>query len=155
MITFSHYLQESLSQAVPYKWTDIPQLVRNRPELDDYQVYFTIRGPVQLDYIAGFENQHYYWNFAFSLHDESLPPDQGTETENVTGTGHAFAVFATVAEIMKDFCLRMQPKQVRFTAKEPSRIRLYQRFVSMVGQKIPGYTGSSSGNKFSLNRIAA
>jgi hypothetical protein len=56
----------------------------------------------------------------------------------ITGAGNAIRVFATVVDILKDFLSRNQGKVggLRFSAKEPSRKKLYLR---MVKQLIPSW----------------
>lgn len=46
----------------------------------------------------------------------------------ITGTGNAFKVFATLTEIIREFVEQKQPEYITFSAKEPSRQRLYNRW---------------------------
>lgn len=58
---------------------------------------------------------------------------------DITNKGQAFKILATVVKITKDFINKEKPKYLIFSAKEQSRVRLYDRFakgLSMFGYKI-------------------
>jgi hypothetical protein len=64
-----------------------------------------------------------------------VPARYGTD---ILGTGNAFRTFATVSAIMKDFLKAINPNVFYFSAEEPSRVRLYDRFAKQI-KKITGY----------------
>ena len=51
------------------------------------------------------------------------------KTFNITGTGQEYAVFSTVIDIMKDYQSSANVDWWAFTAKEPSRKKLYDRMI--------------------------
>ena len=68
----------------------------------------------------------------------------GTDIEGmyaVTGTGDSFRVMATVIDIMRAFIATEHPSEIRFSAKERSRRKLYERLLALVSKHIPGYRG--------------
>jgi len=54
-----------------------------------------------------------------------------TSTTEITGTGNEFQIFATVANIVGEFIKSQHPPALVFSAasKEPSRVKLYKRFI--------------------------
>ena len=91
------------------------------------------------------------WELTFSLRSGARPHAVGTPkhdvgsdsnwTQDVTHTGHAFTIFATVIAIMKAFIAKQHPTIIYFSASEPSRMKLYDRFVKNVSSAVPGYRG--------------
>ena len=65
------------------------------------------------------------WVIEFSIEDGSF---------ELTGTGNQFTVFATVADILKMFIFRRKPEIFYFSAKEDSRIRLYNVFAKKIAK---------------------
>ena len=61
----------------------------------------------------------------------------------VTGTGDARKVFATVIDIVKKYVDEHHPVEISFSAKEPSRIRLYDAFLKRLDRELPDYEGKS------------
>ena len=61
----------------------------------------------------------------------------------VTGSGDARKVFATVIEIVKKFVDERHPVDITFSAKEPSRVRLYNAFMKRLDRELPDYEGKS------------
>jgi hypothetical protein len=61
----------------------------------------------------------------------------------VTGTGDARKVFATVIDIVKKYVDKHHPVEISFSAKEPSRIRLYDAFLKRLDRELPDYEGKS------------
>lgn len=55
----------------------------------------------------------------------------------LTGGGHALEIFATVGKMFDEYLSTVKPEFLRFNAnaKEPSRIRLYNRLASGLAQK--------------------
>ena len=80
------------------------------------------------------------WEFTFALvKSQSAGPRSGKY--GITGSGHAFAVFATVIAVMKEFIAKYRPDLMHFTATEASRAKLYDRFIKDVSSVISGYQG--------------
>lgn len=50
---------------------------------------------------------------------------------DITNTGDAFAIFATVKTIISEYLQHHKPPMVAFSAEEPSRVKLYARFAQM------------------------
>ena len=59
----------------------------------------------------------------------------GGKPHDISKTGNEFKVFATVAEILDEFLKKAKPDQFWFTAKEPSRAKLYDRFSKIILSK--------------------
>jgi len=84
------------------------------------------------------------WEFGFGQYD---PKDAAwnspvTGNDSIIGqTGVEIPVFATVAAILKQFVHIVRPMSIVYSAKVPSRQRLYARFTRLVQHIIPGYTG--------------
>lgn len=73
------------------------------------------------------------WEFIFR--DSDLRMD-------LTGSGGAVEIFATVKDIALHFFKKYKPKTpVYFQAdnEEPSRVKLYKRAAKMIGNAMPGY----------------
>ena len=74
--------------------------------------------------------------YEVSFHLERQQPVDGKKEEyGVTNSGDEIAVFSTVVKIIKDFVAKTQVKELVFAAKakEPSRIKLYDRMVKRLG----------------------
>jgi len=84
------------------------------------------------------------WEFGFGQHDikdaDWTSPSPGIDTI-IGHTGIEIPVFATVLAILKQFVLQVHPEKIVYTAKDPSRQRLYARFTKLAQRFIPGYTG--------------
>ena len=89
------------------------------------------------------------WTLAFSLVTQKIHPSLRVAypvwRSGITKTGHAFTVFATILAIMKDFVSARHPKEIQFTADEPSRQKLYSRLGRMARSLDPAYSYDSSG----------
>lgn len=59
--------------------------------------------------------------------------EDGSDFE-ITGTGQQFTVFATIADILKMFIFRRKPDVFYFSAKENSRIKLYNIFAAKIAK---------------------
>lgn len=84
---------------------------------------------------------------AFTVDFEYRPPgaddpydDDAEPRLDITGMGDEFRVFATVGVITKEFIEKQKPKELHFTADEPSREALYtrltKRLASVTGYKV-------------------
>ena len=84
------------------------------------------------------------WEFGFGQHDikdaDWTSPTPGIDTI-IGRTGIEIPVFATVLAILKQFVNEVHPEKIVYTAKDPSRQRLYARFTKLAQRFIPGYTG--------------
>lgn len=142
-------LDESLNN--PYSW----RTTAGAHQGNSYDAVFTVpatASSVPLDYGVTFTqdkgqeirgtNDH-PWEFTFgALNDrDGAKTDGGAYGYDVTHTGHAFSVFATVIVIMKAFITKHHPTVIYFSASESSRKKLYDRFVKMVSAAVPGYHG--------------
>ncbi len=56
----------------------------------------------------------------------------GGKPHDISKTGNEFKVFATVAEILNEYLKKVKPSVFWFTAKEPSRAKLYDRFAKLI-----------------------
>lgn len=76
--------------------------------------------------------------------------EYGIERTDIEDTGDARRVFATVIDIVKNYVAENKPKEIVFTASEPSRIRLYNALVKRLDRELPDYfdaSGSSGHGK--------
>ena len=77
---------------------------------------------------------------------------------DITNTGDARRVFATVIDIVKKYVSIHKPDSILFTADEPSRIRLYNAFIKRLDRELPDYeavnnpTDSTADGWFLLKR---
>ena len=70
----------------------------------------------------------------------------GGKPHDISKTGNEFKVFATVAEILNEYLKKVKPDVFWFTAKEPSRAKLYDRFAKLIVIKHRKYKAVSSVN---------
>ena len=68
----------------------------------------------------------------------------GGKPHDISKTGNEFKVFATVAEILNEYLKKVEPDNFWFTAKEPSRAKLYDRFAKLIVRKHPKYKAVNS-----------
>ena len=68
----------------------------------------------------------------------------GGKPHDISKTGNEFKVFATVAEILNEYLKKVKPDVFWFTAKEPSRAKLYDRFAKLIVRKHPKYKAVNS-----------
>jgi hypothetical protein len=84
------------------------------------------------------------WEFGFGQYDikdaDWTSPTPGIDTI-IGRTGIEIPVFATVLAILKQFVHQVHPEKIVYSAKDPSRQRLYARFTKLAQRIIPGYTG--------------
>lgn len=81
----------------------------------------------------------------------------GDGSEDLTGGGNAFQVFATVSAILRDYLAHRKPSGITFTAKGSSRIKLYQRLAKSMAGELGGRVekfsdGGSQGFRVALGR---
>ena len=68
----------------------------------------------------------------------------GGKPHDISKTGSEFKVFATVAEILNEYLKKVEPEIFWFSAKEPSRAKLYDRFAKLIVRKHPKYKAVSN-----------
>ena len=68
----------------------------------------------------------------------------GGKPHDISKTGSEFKVFATVAEILNEYLKKVEPENFWFSAKEPSRAKLYDRFAKLIVRKHPKYKAVSN-----------
>jgi hypothetical protein len=63
------------------------------------------------------------------------------DSQNISGKGDAFKIFSTVVNSVADYVRKYKPNYIVFTSseEEPSRIRLYDKFVSNIHKTLPSY----------------
>jgi Putative amidoligase enzyme len=116
-------ITETLNQ--PYDWYET--------ESDDTGVYYEFKVPGQVKpYAVAFlaKGQGRY-AITFMSFDEDDRPQY-----DVTGSGDAFRIFATVTEILQQFVHEYNPSMITFSAKKPSRIKLYDRLAKVLLPKL-------------------
>ena len=105
-------LYEVLESPVPWKMKDTQE--------DLLSATFSVG---DIEYIATFEKfSPTEWEFLFL--------QKGLKF-GITGTGHEYKVFSTAVDILKHFIQKTKATTFEFSAKEPSRIKLYDRFAMM------------------------
>lgn len=140
MLSYRRYLHEIFNGKVSYVEDTHLQSAHR-------QVYrFEING---LDYMVDFTKDSYpdhdahtyihQWDLTF-LMLQHLPDGNTKMKTRLTGTGNAFEVFATVAEITKAFVREVKPHELVFTASasEPTRVNLYTKMAPLLAKAI-GY----------------
>ena len=78
------------------------------------------------------------WHITFEIRGT------GGKPHDISKTGNEFKVFATVAEILNEYLKKVEPSVFWFTAKEPSRAKLYDRFAKLIVRKHPKYKAVNS-----------
>lgn len=70
----------------------------------------------------------------FNIKDVYGHPRTGIEH-----TGDARRVFATVIDVVRKYAIMHKPVEIHFFAKEPSRVRLYDAFITRLDRELPEY----------------
>lgn len=117
---------ESLSSPLPVTWHD-----RSGEGITAYNAEFQIDDGL---FVVRLINQHVnpgYWEVSFLRNG----------TYELTGTGNAQAVMATVLDVLRTFVREADPRFVNIEMKndEGSRHRLYQRLAQNLVQEFPEY----------------
>ena len=83
--------------------------------------------------------------------------NEGDPSIGIENTGDARRVFATVIDIIKKYTSMNKPIEIEFSAKEPSRVRLYDAFIRRLDRELPKYElhtaqdkGNNAGKKYTL-----
>lgn len=149
MLTFTgfvaeHYLTELLTSPLPYRWVsqeaELWRAEFKTPAGQTYNVRFQIfPDDPELDAAQT-------WKFVFT----NMNPSVWSQWKqfDILGTGESIPIFATVAAILRDFTQRVHPVYIEFSAEEPSRVKLYDRFIRMIQQQnlLPNYTARNDGH---------
>ena len=148
MLTFTgfvteHYLTELLTSPLPYRWVsrvegELWQADFKTPGGQAYNVRFQLFPDEQEPDAAT------TWGFVFKNAAPNMAP---LKQFDILGTGESIPIFATVIAILREFIQRARPVRIAFTAEEPSRIKLYDRFIRMIQQQqaLPNYTAKNVG----------
>lgn len=73
------------------------------------------------------------WQLAFAPYRVASKDGAGQYSAyGVTNSGNAIDVFATLVDVVRDFSRKHPDRLIVFTAKEPSRRRLYDRLVKRI-----------------------
>ena len=117
---FKQYINELFDTKVPIKidWQ----------ELSDLRYSFIID---DLKYTFDANNEKGTWEVVFTLRVK------GANSTSITGTGNAPQVFAAVNKCLSIFLKKFKPYQFWFTAKEPSRKKLYKMMSKHITRKYP------------------
>ena len=83
----------------------------------------------------------YEFGFGLAVGKSNRMGEYDWDDSIVGKTGVEIPVFATVVAIFKEMIKDVKPLKVVYSAKIPSRQRLYSRFTKMVQRVIPGYKG--------------
>lgn len=153
MRSFRQFITELLDKPLPWKW------VRQDPRTVWTARFTTPKGfiyDVDFDYFTDPQDQRSI-ELVFSINERLTPTEVWVELGfdtpesihkamakpcGITKTGDELFVFATVVQIVKDFFTQDVPKwhYLSFSAAEPSRKRLYDRFAQMIERSLPtGY----------------
>lgn len=89
-----------------------------------------------------------YFEFYEKLNTVALNFKVNGQTE-MTGTGHAIEIFATVNKMLKEYVEANQPDRIIFSAdaNEKSRVSLYKRLAAMIEREY-GYDLTSKQARF-------
>jgi len=124
---FEQQMFESLSRVIPYTWKD-----HSTDDLKLIQADFQIQDGY---FIVQFNSPYYnpgYWNLSFTRNGEL----------ELTGTGSATTVLATVIAIVREFIHDVSPRHISFAAKndEMSRNKLYPILFAKIAKEFTQYT---------------
>lgn len=131
-------LIESLKSPAPWSWDDMSH--------DHAGASFRAGTAAYAVGFSGAENVSVtFWN--------EDTADEGRDGIGIVGSGNAFAVFATLLDIIETFLHERQPDKLYFTARasEPSRIKLYDRLSRLID--VPGYRFERSNTKAVIYRF--
>lgn len=121
-------LDELLNQAAEWSW--------RTKSTREWAANFTTGDNTFWVYLDGHDDDQVILTF---IDDE--------RSDEITGRGNSFKVFATVAEITRDFLKRRHPRMLTFSANETSRAKLYGRLAQSLADETGGRvtTGNQGG----------
>lgn len=145
-----HYLTELLTSPLPFRWLprahkwSVWQAEFKTPTGQAYDVRFQLFDTANDEFSHGDGSDTPAWGFVFRNATPNMEP---MKRFDILGTGEAIPIFATVIAILRDFIQRVRPERINFSAEEPSRIKLYDRFIRMIQQQqaLPNYTARGNG----------
>ena len=157
MKTFRTFLAELTNRPYPFTWTydsneTKAAMFTTEPKGGQRPVRFIVdfqwepftpmdvRAGVSSDVPREILAEDGIWVFSFRLAGEYTPPGK-TSWDIVSSDGQEIPVMSTVVAILQDMVKKKKPGLIGFTAKEPSRMKLYQRFVQQASRYLPGYVG--------------
>ena len=108
---------------------DSPVPFTDKIESESYTADFTVEG-VKYYFDANLDIDS--WSISFTAYGKDDSQDGKT---GITGTGNEFTVFATIIEIIEKFINHYNPREFWFSAKEKSRIKLYNVFAQKIVNK--------------------
>jgi len=91
-----------------------------------YIVKFTI-GNETYEFVAEQEDEDMYMIDFFLMSNKN-------PTTKITNTGNSLQVFATVVNIFRKFITLKKPSVIEFSAKESSRVKLYDRMAQLLNK---------------------
>lgn len=139
MLSFQRLLTEIYTAPVPWEWKpDEAAMINRRYPRGYFVAKFIIASYLYRVEISPNDEASGAYYVDFTL-QRNYPGSYPTHT--ITGTGHAYEVFSTVVDILKDFIETEQPKRIEFAAEEDSRQKLYARIIKRVPQFAPSYVG--------------
>lgn len=109
---------EILSQPLPWKW------VHRDP--DSFIANFYVNN---FEYLVSGNRHRNSWVVEFANMSTDKYGNAESRTD-ITGTRNEIPVFATVLDILRRFRDSYYPEVIKFSAKEPSRQKLYTRIIS-------------------------
>ena len=110
----NEFLSELLDRPLPIKWDEEPGYVR---------AYFDVNGK---EGMVKFYYEAFVWTIDFFIDGR----------HDITGQGDELVIFSTVSKAILEFISKHNPNLIAFSAKEPSRAKLYKR----MSQRLTGYT---------------
>lgn len=96
-------------------------------------------------------NAELIWNLSFQISVLGRPHIDDPWGVVPSG-GQQIRILSTVVNALQEFAREAKPEVIGFTAKEPSRIKLYQRFVQQAARYLPEYEGSGPYPRDTWNR---
>lgn len=94
----------------------------------------TFRTDDNIDYVIYIENNYSEWEVIFKINSiTALRMDKSPI--GILNTGDAFRIFATVLNFIQKFIEKIKPTRIVFSAKEPSRKKLYSALVKKFSKK--------------------
>lgn len=110
----NEFLAELLDRPLPLKWEEEPGYLR---------AYFDVNGK---EGMVKFYYEAFVWTIDFFIDGR----------HDITGQGNELAIFSTVSKAILEFISKHNPNLIAFSAREPSRAKLYKR----MSQRLTGYT---------------
>ena len=110
----NEFLSELLDRPLSLKWEEQPGYIR---------AYFDVNGK---EGMVKFYYEAFVWTIDFFIDGR----------HDITGQGDELAILSTVSKAILEFISKHNPNLIAFSAKEPSRAKLYKR----MSQRLTGYT---------------